>query len=325
MYYIGDYTPVEPFDGNVTRCNIFCGRLDVNGECDVGRSTIIFDIACRCMDGFAALCAGGGDNCVANPIDIGNDLLDYGADIEGEICDLDECQDENLNTCDDEVGICTNTIGGFECSCPTSGYLDVNGNGEECQDIDECSDDPNLCDSNAFCTNIPGSFICECNDGFQGDGINNCTDIDECSSSNSNNCDTLAPGSTCMNTDGSYICDCPAINTRCDDGEEYKCGWTFSWNGWRRRRGFSYGFGWRKRFFCGCVDSSITVPIAISYDSFTIFAILFIISLLANCCCLLNRCRYCIKKCINKDYDKIKFVGFENESEAEVINVNNYL
>ena len=35
-------------------------------------------------------------------------------------------------------------------------------------DTDECSDYP--CDANGACTNIPGSYNCQCNDGFSGDG-----------------------------------------------------------------------------------------------------------------------------------------------------------
>ena len=40
-------------------------------------------------------------------------------------------------------------------------------------DIDECvADSP--CSTNAECTNTEGSFMCECNTGFDGDGYN-CT------------------------------------------------------------------------------------------------------------------------------------------------------
>ena len=36
-------------------------------------------------------------------------------------------------------------------------------------DINECSDDP--CDSNADCMNTEGSFLCQCQNGFNGDGF----------------------------------------------------------------------------------------------------------------------------------------------------------
>ena len=39
-------------------------------------------------------------------------------------------------------------------------------------DIDECSrPELNLCDSNALCTNVEGSFVCRCLRGFKGDGL----------------------------------------------------------------------------------------------------------------------------------------------------------
>ena len=42
-------------------------------------------------------------------------------------------------------------------------------------DINECgSDDLNNCHENAQCTNTEGSFICSCNPGYTGDGVN-CT------------------------------------------------------------------------------------------------------------------------------------------------------
>lgn len=34
-------------------------------------------------------------------------------------------------------------------------------------DIDECSEQPGLCGSNAVCNNQPGTYRCECVDGYQ--------------------------------------------------------------------------------------------------------------------------------------------------------------
>ena len=36
-------------------------------------------------------------------------------------------------------------------------------------DINECSSNP--CDTNAGCTDVPGSFSCTCNSGYSGDGL----------------------------------------------------------------------------------------------------------------------------------------------------------
>lgn len=37
-------------------------------------------------------------------------------------------------------------------------------------DYDECLNGTHDCDSNATCTNTLGSYLCECEDGFTGDG-----------------------------------------------------------------------------------------------------------------------------------------------------------
>ena len=38
-------------------------------------------------------------------------------------------------------------------------------------DIDECSTGVNSCSQNAHCTNKNGSYACECDSGFFGNGI----------------------------------------------------------------------------------------------------------------------------------------------------------
>ena len=38
-------------------------------------------------------------------------------------------------------------------------------------DDNECEEVTDNCDSNATCTNIPGSFTCACNQGYSGDGV----------------------------------------------------------------------------------------------------------------------------------------------------------
>ena len=35
--------------------------------------------------------------------------------------------------------------------------------------------DDTLCHVNATCTNTPGSYLCDCNTGYSGDGVANCT------------------------------------------------------------------------------------------------------------------------------------------------------
>ena len=39
-------------------------------------------------------------------------------------------------------------------------------------DIDECEEDTDNCHDSAMCKNIFGSFLCTCNPGYSGDGVN---------------------------------------------------------------------------------------------------------------------------------------------------------
>ena len=41
-------------------------------------------------------------------------------------------------------------------------------------DIDECANGTGDCDTEAECTNTPGSYTCQCNQGYTGNGTN-CT------------------------------------------------------------------------------------------------------------------------------------------------------
>ena len=105
------------------------------------------------------------------------------------LLDIDECQNETLNNCDDNAD-CFDSDGSFTCTC-REGY---SGTGVDCQgkrwillslcnsfkllltlDIDECeSSDTNNCHPDASCSNTVGSFYCTCLPGFEGNGTS-CT------------------------------------------------------------------------------------------------------------------------------------------------------
>ncbi|XP_047136398.1 uncharacterized protein LOC100212257 isoform X2 [Hydra vulgaris] len=69
-------------------------------------------------------------------------------------------------------------------------------------DIDECALKMNNCSTNATCFNTPGSFFCQCNSGFSGDG-QLCNDINECLLNTS-----CALNAICENVPGSWNCNC---------------------------------------------------------------------------------------------------------------------
>merc|ERR1712131_403772 len=104
----------------------------------------------------------------------------------------------------DPNAICTNTIGSHICQCP-QGFLDEDGTGRKCEDIDECTTIRPRCHHQGHCVNYPGSYACECKEGYSGDGTTFCNDIDECTSPEHNPCSQYA---TCANTVGSVTCEC---------------------------------------------------------------------------------------------------------------------
>ncbi|XP_017537179.1 latent-transforming growth factor beta-binding protein 4 isoform X2 [Pygocentrus nattereri] len=155
---------------------------------------------------------------------------------EGNTCaDVDEC--ENELQCPGQE--CVNSVGSFNCMSCKPGFEIVNG---QCKDVDECSQTPRCV--NGRCENTPGSYRCTCRPGFRLQG-NTCADVDECadglqcpgqqcmntmgsyecvhcrdgySLQNGQCADvdecvnsrTCGPQGVCVNTDGSYRCECMA-------------------------------------------------------------------------------------------------------------------
>ncbi|KAI2658133.1 Nidogen-1 [Labeo rohita] len=95
----------------------------------------------------------------------------------------------------------------FTCEC-AAGFT---GDGRACYDIDECRETPQICGPNSVCNNQPGTFRCECQDGFQfaSDG-QTCVEVyrpvDPCRTG-THDCDIER--ARCSYTGGSsYICTC---------------------------------------------------------------------------------------------------------------------
>ncbi|XP_053292926.1 nidogen-1 [Pleuronectes platessa] len=94
------------------------------------------------------------------------------------------------------------------CQC-AAGF---NGDGRTCYDIDECREDPQTCGFHAICNNQPGTFRCECEDGYQfGSDGHTCAEVrrpvDACEEG-THTCD-IPERAQCSYTGGSsYICSC---------------------------------------------------------------------------------------------------------------------
>ncbi|XP_023600325.1 nidogen-1 [Myotis lucifugus] len=86
----------------------------------------------------------------------------------------------------------------FACECS----IGFRGDGRTCHDIDECSEQPAVCGSHAVCNNHPGTFRCECEQGYRFSEEGTCVDVDECRPSRCH------PDAFCYNTPGSFSCQC---------------------------------------------------------------------------------------------------------------------
>ncbi|XP_048863982.1 nidogen-1-like isoform X1 [Brienomyrus brachyistius] len=96
----------------------------------------------------------------------------------------------------------------FSCEC-ANGFT---GNGYTCYDIDECRETPHVCHHNAICSNQPGTFRCECINGFHfaSDGhmcVEEDRPVDHCHEG-THNCD-IPERARCSYVGGSsFYCSC---------------------------------------------------------------------------------------------------------------------
>ncbi|KAM7285257.1 putative fibrillin-1, partial [Ixodes scapularis] len=59
---------------------------------------------------------------------------------------------------------CKNLVGTFQCICPDG--MRSTGRGDDCTDINECQENPDIC-QNGECINTHGGYRCRCYHGFE--------------------------------------------------------------------------------------------------------------------------------------------------------------
>lgn len=196
MNYVGGYRCVrldECLPGY--RRNKTFGRCEDIDECQSGLA--------RCGPNMYCQNTVGSYQCICN--------IGY-KNLNATTCvDVDECSVfRPAESCPDPRARCVNTEGSYMCVCP-SGYQWTDYPSPQCQDIDECVQQPNRCGAEHRCVNFAGGYRCLCAVGYQ-NGVNErvCVDIDECSTHlyGVNNYFPCA-NSLCVNQPGGYTCQCP--------------------------------------------------------------------------------------------------------------------
>uniref|UniRef100_A0A8C3Y714 Latent transforming growth factor beta binding protein 4 n=1 Tax=Catharus ustulatus TaxID=91951 RepID=A0A8C3Y714_CATUS len=119
----------------------------------------------------------------------------------GDCIDVDECQEYGAGLCGAQR--CENIPGSYRCvpECQP-GFRP--GDSGDCIDVDECSNGT-LCGPHATCHNLPGSFQCACDPGYEtARHGHHCVDVDECQTLRG-----VCGAERCENVEGSFLCLCP--------------------------------------------------------------------------------------------------------------------
>ncbi|CAH1230750.1 FBN1 [Branchiostoma lanceolatum] len=196
----------SPDCGNINECAMDTDNCHANASCtDTDGS-----FTCTCSDGYTGSglhCERKAPNLVSCPADTritvnspSGGILDW-TDPEFRFQPSNELANHQ---CSADKGDAA-PIGTHSVQCWAEGFAD----GTTCdfdviiEDINECAEETDTCADEATCTNTIGSYTCDCDSGYGGDG-NSCTDINECAEET----DTCADEAACTNTPGSYTCAC---------------------------------------------------------------------------------------------------------------------
>uniref|UniRef100_F6WEY7 Uncharacterized protein n=1 Tax=Ciona intestinalis TaxID=7719 RepID=F6WEY7_CIOIN len=171
-----------------------CHR-NYNATTEECSGSLQFDLTKKKCCCFGNIGQGWNNPCEACPTP-GTDAFTSVCGSENIIRTNDMCS-QIANLC--ENGLCISVDSGFTCEC-SRGYH-FNDELIQCEDINECVDE-DLCFADSVCTNMPGSYVCSCMEGFVFDEQCYILDIDEC------NLSGTCTNGDCSNTRGGFVCDC---------------------------------------------------------------------------------------------------------------------
>eukprot|EP01124_Arcella_intermedia_P023915 TRINITY_DN391_c0_g2_i11.p1 TRINITY_DN391_c0_g2~~TRINITY_DN391_c0_g2_i11.p1 ORF type:complete len:473 (+),score=60.78 TRINITY_DN391_c0_g2_i11:1163-2581(+) len=192
---------LSPSTHNYTMQYQYCHNLPGSFECLCSPGSALINGTCQDIDE----CVDGTNHCSNVCLDGLSPQLDYtcscppgyNLSTDNRNCtDYDECNAPTPFFSQ----ICTNTMGGYQCSCET-GY---SKNGTQCIDKDECSLKESKCEH--FCNNTIGSYVCSYRPGYELLKGYICQDIDECLRELNDYDPNFAK---CVSGEGYYNCTCP--------------------------------------------------------------------------------------------------------------------
>ena len=163
-----------PLDGtscqNVDECTTGDNECDANAHCTDNDGSY----TCECLGGWT----GDGRSCM--DFEECKDMMERGVSHTGnEWIDgntygargLTLMSNYTFEDCDQYAYCQGDENGVYSCHCLPG----LTGDGFSCRDLDECgltNDDPvtAVCDENATCVNTFGTYECQCNEGYSGNG-----------------------------------------------------------------------------------------------------------------------------------------------------------
>lgn len=175
---------------------IFVDAID--GVSETEEQDLLLDVTADVADVEVGCVDDDGDG-VCNDDDVcpdGDDSLDDDEDGVPDACDA--CADANDKDDEDEDGVPD------ACDVCPIGDDNIDTDEDGTPDACDCDEEGDVCHVNAYCVTMDEGVECHCLDGFQGDGVTTCENIDECAADPG----PCAANADCTDNYGGFTCSC---------------------------------------------------------------------------------------------------------------------